>query len=504
MFKKLVSLLICMSLVFVSIAPAIATNSRENPERIEIEEKLEALAKKRGVPSVIAKSVARVESCFQQYTSRGGVYTGSRGSIGIMQINNRYGDFDTNKLKFDIDYNLEAGIEMLLRKWEMAVNKLPQIGNMDPNILEHWYFALWAYNGWADSNNPNTGKKKYTYTELIYKVAKEEYGQEITLIDEKLLPRSGKPSKEKHFDTPVPIHKGDIVIYRAGQPMIADVDSSLNLRNEPGGRVVGKLESQEKIEIVSGPQVVGGYYWYEVKNENKKGWVAGNWITLDELVTTYHGGFEIKDDNTPLRDMPFGSIEVKLDKGVKLEIVSKPYFDGNVEWLQVESETGDKGWLENYLVKSIEAETNVSNIDTLAVESVETKERTYVKPGEEDHAIVVVETKKQEPKEEPKEESKEEPKEESKEELKQELIEEPQIVEEKKAEIKYALVDVTSSLNIRSEATTKSEKVGKLYNKDMIQLISEPITGDKYTWYKIKDTRSGQEGWVASEFIILQ
>jgi hypothetical protein len=492
MGKKLIVWLLIIG-VCLSSMTSIAFAEIENPDRVEIEEKLEALAKKRGVPSVIAKSVARVESCFQQYTDSGRVYTGSRGSIGIMQINNRYGDFDTQKLKFDIDYNLEAGIEMLLRKWDMAVNKLPQIGNMDPNILEHWYFALWAYNGWADSNNPNTGKKKYTYTELIYKVAKEEYGQEINLIDPKKLPKTGKPDKASYFDSPGPVHRGDIVVYREGQPMIADVDSSLNLRLAPGDRVIGQLDADEKIEIVKGPELVGGYYWYEVKNDKKRGWVAGNWLALDEVTTTYHGKFEVVRDEAPLRDMPLGQTIAELDEGDVVEIVSKPYFDGNLEWIQIKDENGNSGWMEDFLLRGLEGQLPAKS-------NTETQIRSYVKEGQEENAVVVLE--KDENGSKTVVNNKENEESEDSTESDKSVLQTEEVTT--KVSKKYSVVDVTSSLNIRGEPSVISDKIGKLYNKDRVEILEGPVKGREYTWYKIKDERSGVTGWVAGEFLIME
>jgi len=71
-------------------------------------------------------------------------------------INNNKGAYDSNKLRYDIKYNIEAGIDVLLNKWSMSSYKsVSSVGNMDPNVLENWYFALWAYNGWAASNNPH-------------------------------------------------------------------------------------------------------------------------------------------------------------------------------------------------------------------------------------------------------------------------------------------------------------------------------------------------------------
>lgn len=341
-----------MLMIFIILnitTSAFGQNIRQNPPRNELEEKLEALAKKRGVPTVIVKAIAKVESGYQQYTRSGNVYTGSRGSIGIMQINNRYGDFDSHKLKYDIDYNLEAGIEMILRKWDMAVKSLPNMGNMDPNVLENWYFALWAYNGWADSNNTNTNKKKYTYQELIAKVALEEYGQEITLLDPKLLPKTGKPSKNVDYKTPAKSHKGDIIIYKKDQYVRVDTTTYQNLRNKPNGDVITTLKNKQKLRIIEGPTLNNGYYWYKVAvvGTKKVGWLRGNWITIDD--GPFKAKEKLKIDSKKLvylKDSPNGKeLERLLDKEV-LTYIEGPIFKNDINWIKIKLPSGNEGWTE--------------------------------------------------------------------------------------------------------------------------------------------------------------
>lgn len=288
MHKKIITFVLCVILLILNIFSTTyaAGSSRVNPSREELEKKIEEVARRRGIPSVILKSIARVESVFKQYNSDGSVYTGRNGSIGLMQINNRYGWFDTNKLKYDIEYNIEAGADVLLMKWDMANSQLPKIGDMNPNILEHWYFALWAYNGWAESNNPNmipykyrTWTKNHTYQQLIYMVAEKEYGQKITPIDPNLLPEKGLPSKDMHFETPQDYHYGDIVMYYKGDNVKVDTNN-LTLRNEPAGETIGSFNRGIELEILEEPVLRKGYFWYKVKEiqGDRTGWVARNWI----------------------------------------------------------------------------------------------------------------------------------------------------------------------------------------------------------------------------------
>src|SRR3970040_2939672 len=44
---------------------------------------------------------------------------------------------------------------MLIDKWNLAPTYAPVVGDRNPAIAEAWYFAVWAYNGWSISNNPN-------------------------------------------------------------------------------------------------------------------------------------------------------------------------------------------------------------------------------------------------------------------------------------------------------------------------------------------------------------
>jgi len=290
MLKRYQTLIFSIMLIFLAItSKGYCDSVGVNPPREELEKRIEEVAKRRGIPSVILKSIARVESVFQQYNRDGSVYTSSSGSIGLMQIYNAYGQFDTERLKYDIDYNIEAGAEVLLQKWSMANDKLPRIGDMNPNILENWYFAIWAYNGWSQKNNPNTNMKKYTYQELVYMVSEEEYNQKITPIDARLLPSSGLPSKNTSYNTPQEIHYGDIVMYEPNDIVKLDGKNTMSIVSTPNGSKVGTVTADMTLKIVEGPSLNSGYFWYKVEESNNglKGWLKGNWITKIDEVSLY-------------------------------------------------------------------------------------------------------------------------------------------------------------------------------------------------------------------------
>src|SRR6056297_3907274 len=206
--KKILLYTIIITLI---ISNTVFVYGEINPTREELEAMIEEVALKKGIPSVILKAIARTESVFEHYESDGSVKIGSSGSIGLMQIHNSRGTYDDSKLRNDIYYNIEAGANILLEKWDMSASgQIPIVGYMDPNILESWYMPLWAYNSYVESNNPNmipyyfsTWVKYYTYQDLVlYKVIPEEYNQQVSIIDTSCLPQSGLPGKSLNIPYP--------------------------------------------------------------------------------------------------------------------------------------------------------------------------------------------------------------------------------------------------------------------------------------------------------------
>ncbi|ADI00556.1 transglycosylase SLT domain-containing protein [Salisediminibacterium selenitireducens] len=114
----------------------------------------------REIPPEILKAIAMRESSMNQCTSDGKPtynLSDDDGGVGIMQItieegqtiNGREIDFD--RLGYDTAYNIEAGADMLLEKLRLV----PRINDMRRDILEHWYFAVLAYNGLSVRNDAN-------------------------------------------------------------------------------------------------------------------------------------------------------------------------------------------------------------------------------------------------------------------------------------------------------------------------------------------------------------
>jgi len=283
-FKTQTRKIILLIIIFTLTLNTVVFASNYNPSRQEIESMIDEVATKRAIPSVLMKAIAKLESSYSQFNTNGTPkITGD--CIGIMMINNRNGGFDSQKLKYDIEYNIEAGAEVLLNKWSMSsYNSVSSVGDMNPDVLENWYFALWAYNGWAQSNNPNmlpSYVKKYTYQQHIYNICQKEYNQTINNIDFAYLPQTGKPSRSLVVPTPSNINSGGIVLYEVGDFVRTDgVKGAYNLRDVPAGKYIYELSENQLGTITEGPILKNGYFWYKVYiNDYKQGWIERNWLT---------------------------------------------------------------------------------------------------------------------------------------------------------------------------------------------------------------------------------
>lgn len=285
MGKKALAMLMILTIFFGLANTGFSQN--KNPSREEVEKIIEEVATKRGIPSIILKCIAKIESTFRQFDKDGKPLIGADRYIGIMQIDGKGSTYNLQKLKNDPVYNVEAGVDHLLEKWKTANDKMVQIGNMDPNILEHWYFALWGYNGLSDKNDPN--KNARTYQDRVYEIALKDYKQKITPISRRSVPsRGGYPRNDKRISTPKEYHEGDIKKYETGDIVKPDTmekakgKDPLILYDGPRGREIGVVKESQTMTILEGPVLRRGFYFYKVKinEDSREGWVYGNWIVL--------------------------------------------------------------------------------------------------------------------------------------------------------------------------------------------------------------------------------
>ncbi|SES88442.1 S-layer homology domain-containing protein [Oceanobacillus limi] len=118
------------------------------------------------IPPEILKAIAYEESGYRQFQN-GEPYISEDGGIGIMQVTPEKIDIvvDEERLKYDIEYNIEIGASVLDSKWDLTY--LPSVNNQDREVLEEWYFPITAYNGLSKRNDPNLHPGD-TYQEDVY------------------------------------------------------------------------------------------------------------------------------------------------------------------------------------------------------------------------------------------------------------------------------------------------------------------------------------------------
>ncbi|NMH67680.1 transglycosylase SLT domain-containing protein [Bacillus sp. RO3] len=176
--KKLVSGIAAVALTATLASPMKAAGY-ENPTKHEINKLLTEAAITYDIPAEVVKAVAAEESGWKQFTAGGEPNISGDGGIGIMQVTNTAG-YDVDRLKHDIAYNIEAGINILNEKWKLGEKGLtnwnrstsiPTVGDNDRDIIENWYFAVLAYNGQVEENSPvymKTGERNFgSYQERV-------------------------------------------------------------------------------------------------------------------------------------------------------------------------------------------------------------------------------------------------------------------------------------------------------------------------------------------------
>jgi hypothetical protein len=112
------------------------------------------------VPCLLLKAVGWVESNgWQQFNAPYGQFgltvIAPDCGYGIMQITSGMSGgagFDPYSVASSPTYNIGTGAKFLIEKWNSSI---PPIGDNNPNIVEEWYYATWAYNGFSFINNPN-------------------------------------------------------------------------------------------------------------------------------------------------------------------------------------------------------------------------------------------------------------------------------------------------------------------------------------------------------------
>ncbi|UOQ45684.1 cell wall-binding repeat-containing protein [Halobacillus salinarum] len=314
-------------------APIKVNEKYSNPSYAEISRILTEEAIKADIPPEVVKAIAFQESGWQQYWSKGNTpvswYTNQDGTlhcenwdgtnlklgfdcigIGIMQVSDyRYlqdGDAKDDyveRLKEDIRFNIREGLKILEQKWNYYKIRssssndfpyIPTINNNDRDVIENWYFAVMAYNGLLDRNNPVTNAfSPMAYQEDIFDNIRDYSLVNVSPFPTQKLERVN--SRLLNFGlTNVqlkgPLHTSKHV-YHKNDTLYVNVND-LNLRKSPGGTIVGKLNAGDRVTVTGtftgSSSNTSQFVWYPVRTTSgKTGYVAGSYLNKTDKVNSY-------------------------------------------------------------------------------------------------------------------------------------------------------------------------------------------------------------------------
>ncbi|QWH13259.1 hypothetical protein EXW38_18725 [Bacillus mycoides] len=267
------------------------------------------------IPPEVVKAVAMQESGWRQFDQSGQPMISHDGGIGIMQITN-HSKYDQQKLKYDVIYNIQAGIEILSGMYQRE--DLPKIKDAKREIIENWYFSVMAYNGTKPKNSPikqsdGTRNKKAYQEEVFTRIEGESFWGSIKLgqypfmkTDFQYDPSLPKNIEFKKMEYVLSdrIHTSVHHLQRDDQVVVTGDGVSLRSQPSANSSLVSTLAKKTPL-IIEGKFVYdqssnkeNQFVWYPVRTINQKlvGYISSAYITKVEKVT----GVDItRDIETP-------------------------------------------------------------------------------------------------------------------------------------------------------------------------------------------------------------
>lgn len=289
--------------VEASVASPASPPADEKPfEELSITKKKElitAAAKKYDIPAEILKAIAYNESGMNQFAKDGTPLITDDGGIGMMQVTLSDAEMQQKgiskeKLISDTAYNVEIGAKILKEKWNWTF--IPRINEHNPKKIEHWYFAIMAYNGLSMRNDPDNELGKVPYQEKIFNMIEDSSLVDLTEIPDFVVeyadpsrpeimsfPKDKLSYKWKGMDT-LTSH-----LFQKGEAVYTwnHMQSTSNLRDAVDGNKLSSLPHYTPLTIVSGPHESANPYnhfvYYEVKGKNIHGYIASSLLQKGEV-----------------------------------------------------------------------------------------------------------------------------------------------------------------------------------------------------------------------------
>lgn len=299
----------------------------ENPTFQHMNCLLTTAALEANIPPEVVKAVAsRENGAWKQFDENGQPVISKDNGIGLMQITNQSG-YDQERLKYDINYNLQAGVEILASMYKRT--DLPKIKGAGQGVIENWYFPVMAYNGTKPVNSPlyqSSGlNNRDAYQEKVFAhIENDSYlngtklGQfPFQIADFKYDPNSSENIKFNKMEyTVTGILHPSAYRFKKGDKVSITADK-VNLRTQPSTASVAKAVTKNTTLIIDGnfqydqsSTSLNQFVWYPVKTEDQKlaGYISSAYIT--------------KKVGGPAVKVMWGKTELKLGQIGKVTILS--------------------------------------------------------------------------------------------------------------------------------------------------------------------------------------
>lgn len=245
------------------------------------------------IPPEVVKAVATKENGgWKQFDANGNAVISSDGGIGIMQITNQ-SKYDQEKLKMDLVYNIDAGIQILDSMYDRTSSDLPKIKDVGRQVIENWYFPVMAYNGIKPVNSPivkGTGLvNANAYQERVFAIIEQE-----SFVGDRELAAFSFHADDFAYD---PGSNQNITFLKKEYTLTEDMHESIyglkagdytrttdavNLRTGPGAMILKQLPKHTAL-TVAGPfvydQGTNQYVWYPVRtSDGQAGYIASAYL----------------------------------------------------------------------------------------------------------------------------------------------------------------------------------------------------------------------------------
>ena len=271
----------------------------QNPSYQHINCLLTNAALEAKIPPEVVKAVATSENgAWKQFDESGQPVISQDNGIGLMQITNQ-ASYDQEKLKYDISYNIQAGVEILSSMYDQRTD-LPKIKMAGQEVIENWYFPVMAYNGTKPINSPlyqSSGLKNINaYQEKVFSyIEKESYlnNAKLALFPFQIADFEYDPSNSKNiifkrmeYTLSDKLH-ASAYHFQIGDKVLVTSDA-VNVRSQPSTTSIPKSLAKNTTLIIEGNFVYdqslnskNKFVWYPVKTEDQKvvGYISSAYIT---------------------------------------------------------------------------------------------------------------------------------------------------------------------------------------------------------------------------------